>query len=311
MEATTTGTHSAPSNSLRKNPVRVALGYFLIAVFAFASGLAIALILIPLLPPSETRFPYIAIAASFILNLAILALALAWLPAEKAFAARERFPHARAWLRTCLAAACAYTGLWIAPVHGESMRVFAALALLTAAQAGAFFALHSALIVLFGTKSRAPGTLCALMLCVLSSALFGSREPIERLSKSGGDGSLHSAYLADGVMKLSPPMSIASAWYQESDGAHTPQSLSSRRFDLIHGTLTYAVWIGSYQAVACPDILPSGGSGDFYNRGEFSAGIVLVLLAWALPFMALCDILMWQKSQRRAGSLTTAAFQIS
>ena len=70
MEATTAGTHSVPSNSLRKNPARVVIGYFLIAVLALASGFAIALILIPLLPPSETRFPYIAIAASFMVSYA-------------------------------------------------------------------------------------------------------------------------------------------------------------------------------------------------------------------------------------------------
>lgn len=306
MATKASGIHSVPANSTRKNPPHAMLGYFLTAMLAFASGFAIALLLNPLLPPSETRYPYAAIAASFLINLASLALALTWLPAEKAFTAREHLPHLRAWLHTSFAVACAYAGLWIAPVHGESMRVFVALALLTAAQAGALFALHAALIVLFGEKSRAPRTLCALLLCVLSSALFWSREPIERLSKSGGDGSLHSGYLADGVMKLSPPMSTAAAWYQESDGARTPQSASSRRFDVIHGTLTYAVWIGSYQAVACPDILPSGGSGDYYDRREFSAGIVLAMFAWALPFMALCDILM-QRKTRSARALPIAA----
>jgi len=275
------------------HPARCApVKYSIIIAFAFACSFAIPLLLKSLLPPSEAGFPYIAIAASFILNLAGLALALAWLPDDKSFSTGKHMPHFRAWVQNVLVITIACAGLWAVPVHGESARVFATLALLTASQAGLLFALHAALSVVCGINNRAPKMLCALALCVVSTALFWSREPIERLPRTGSNGSLYSGYLADGVMKLGPPMTVAAAWYQESDGARAPRSTSSRRFDLVHSPLTYAVWIGSYQAVANPDILPSGGGSDFYSNHEFTPGIALALLAWAVPLMLLCDILL-------------------
>jgi hypothetical protein len=53
------------------------------------------------------------------------------------------------------------------------------------------------------------------------------------------------------------------------------------------------VWIGSYQSVASPEVLPSGGwwSGDFYSRSAFSPGLALLLLAWGVPLMVLGDVL--------------------
>jgi len=264
---------------------------------AFAVGFVLAWVLKSLLPPSEPGYPYVAIAASFALNLTCLAAALALVPVENVVGKRVVFVHLKVWIRTSVTIACAFAGLWLAPVHRESVRVFFALASLTIAQAAALFAVHAALVVFFGAPNRAPKTVCALFLCVLSTALFWSGEPIERLSKLSENGSQRSAQLADGVMKFSPPMTVASAWYQESDGARNAQSSSARRFDLVHGPLTYAVWIGSYQAIACPDILPSGGTGDFYTRREFAPGIALILLLWALPILALSDVLMWRARQ--------------
>ncbi len=273
------------------------------ALIALAIGYTLPFLLKSILPPSEPSYPYIAIAASFALNLASLALALAFLPDESDPTQRPIFRNSRAWLRTIVCIAFAFGGLWAAPFQKESPRIFLALALLTSVQAGALFAVHAGLTVFLGTNNRAPKTICALLLSVLVSALFWSREPIERLTKIGGKGSQQSAQFVDIVMKFSPPMSVASAWYLECDGARATGIASPRRFDLVHGPLTYAVWIGSYQSVASPDILPSGGTGDFYSHDEFKPGIVLIFLLWALPILAFCDLLLWRKRVATASSV--------
>ena len=266
----------------------------LLAGIAFALGFLLPLGMTRLLPAADPDYPYSAMTASFVLNLGCIALALAFLPAPEQIPARPIFVHVRAWLQSCVPMACAFAGLYMAPVHHETARVFVTLALLSMTQAGLLFAVHALLRVVCGTNNRAPETACALMLCVLASALFWSGEPIERLTKSENNGAARSAQLADSVMKLSPPMAVAATWYQESDAARTAQTRSARRFDIVHGPLTYAVWIGSYQAIANPDIMPSGGTGDFYNRREFTPGIVLIMALWSIIVIALCDVLMWR-----------------
>ena len=278
--------------------------WLIIAIVALATGFGLALGLSAILPPSEPGYPYIAIAASFMLNLAGLGLALVFLPAPDNDSKRFILAHGSAWVQASAAIFCAFAGLWAAPTQHESLRVFVALALLTSAQAAVLCAVHAGLSVVFGTRSRAPNTCCVILLGVLVSALFWSREPIERLARNGGNGSQQSAQLVDGIMKLSPPMAVGSAWYQESDSARNAQTSSARRFDLVHGPLTYAVWIGSYQTAACPDILPTLGSGDFYSRTDFKAGLVLLLLLWAMPIILLCDVLLWWRSSR-AGKMET------
>ena len=264
------------------------------ALVGFAASFALSMGFKALLPPSEPSYSYSAIAASFLLNLGGLAWALACLPSETSVSRRTIFTHFKAWFHCAVPIACAFVALWLAPIHHESLRVFLALAVLSIVQAGATLAVHALLSIFFGANNRIPKILCTLLICVLATALFWSREPIERLAKTSGEGAQQSSQLADGVMKFSPPMTVASAWYQESDGARTPQSTSSHRFDLVHGPLTYVVWIGSYQAVGCPDILPSGGTGDFYIHREFSPGIALILLLWALPILIVADLLLWR-----------------
>ncbi len=272
----------------------------LIISLSFAAGFALPFCLKPLLPPSDPGFSYIAIAASFLINLACLGWALAWLPDGSRAGIRGRVPHFYAWAKLVLAAAFSHAGLWAATVHRESIGVFAALAILTAAQSAALLAVHALLASFFGPANRAPKTLCAILLTALAGALFWTGEPIQRLARSGGNGAAYSSYFADGVVKLSPPAAVAATWYEDSDGARAPESPSSRRFDLVHGPLTYGVWIGSYQAVASPDILPSGGGGDFYSQREFIPGVALVLLAWALPLMGLCEVLTFLDRRFRA-----------
>ena len=288
---------STPSPS--RSPGRLLLLLALIISLAFAAGFAVPFCLKPLLPLSDPGFSYIAIAASFVINLACLGVALAWLPDESRAASRGRIPHFFAWAKLMLAAVFSYAGLWAAPVHRESIGVFAALAFLTATQTAALLAVHALLTSFFGPLNRLPKTFCAFLLTALACALFWTGEPIQRLARSGGNGALYASYFADGVVKLSPPAAVAATWYEDSDGARAPELPSSRRFDLVHSPLTYGVWIGSYQAVASPEILPSGGGGDFYSQREFVPGVALTLLVWALPLMGLCEVLMYvgQKSK--------------
>jgi hypothetical protein len=272
-------------------------------VIAFIAGFGLPLLLRPLMPPPEASFSYAAIAASFVLNLACLSLALVGSPRE---AARGRFPHLLAWLLCSAASLFAYAGLWAAPVHRESWHVFAALAFLTSAQAAALLALHASTQLVVGRDARATRVLCVTTLTVLTCALWFTREPILRLSKSGGEGSQPASHLSDAVMNFSPPAAVAAAWYHESDSARPQTTAAARRFDLVHGPLTYAVWIGSYQTALTPEIMFSGG-GDFYSHKEFSPGLALTLLAWALPLLALCDVLLRieQTNQSPRGIVTT------
>lgn len=258
--------------------------YFAFAALAFALGFGLNFSLrLFFAGPEHSRS---ALAASFIVNLGVLAASLATLP-ERQSGAASRWRFLRAWLRVACLAAAGFGGVWAASAQQESARIFAALVLLSSAQSAALFAAYALLDVLCESRGRAPRLLCALGLALFSTALFWTREPILWLSKSGGALSGLSPRVSDGVMKLSPPVAVAAAWFTESDAARGGAGGATPRFDLVRGPLTYTAWIGSYQLVAVPGILPSGLSTDFYAREDFSPGIALILLLWALPLLAL------------------------
>ncbi|MCY3023954.1 MAG: hypothetical protein NTW87_33665, partial [Planctomycetota bacterium] len=213
-----------------------------------------------------------------------LAVLLSWL----SLARRQGQPwqHVCAWLGTVLVCGAAFAGLGVAGTHGESPRTFVVLWALFAAQAAVLAAVHALLSLFLYFAPQLAEQVTLLMLGFAVTALFWSREPIQMLAHAAPPGQASSASrLAEGVLKLSPPLAVASVWHQESDAARWAGGRSRARFDLIRAPLTYELWIGSYQPLPYPAILPSRAS------GAFVPGIVLAMLLWGLPLLVFGDIL--------------------
>ncbi len=243
-----------------------------------AKGLALFL-------PTRGPIPHCAIAGSFVLDLAGLSLLLSLLFC--AAKCSRAWPLLRAWLGTVFVMAPAYAGLALSSAHLESPHVFVVLFGLFAAQAAALSAVHGVLSVLLWWAPRATGPLTALALGLLVTALFWSRAPLQRMVNERGGAS------ATALMKVSPPLAVASVWQQECDAARAPEK-NQARFDLIRGPLTYEVWMGSYMAIPYPAITPN------FSGGERTPGLIVQFLLVALPLLLVCDFL-----ARR----TTAAMQ--
>jgi hypothetical protein len=238
--------------------------------------------------PAGLPFPYTAIAASLLVNLALLAALLTLLSRATR---DEPWAHLAAWLGSLVLAAAAFAGLALAKTHGESAHTFFVLWLLFAAQAAIVAALCGLLRVMTGAP-RFSLQATALFLGIAMTGLFWSREPITQLAREGQrSDSVAADRLASGVLKLSPPFAMASAWNQECDAASDAKR--GNRFDLIRAPLTYDVWIGSYQAMPYPEILPSRNADDSgeYGAREFKPGLVLALLLWGLPLIVFADVL--------------------
>jgi hypothetical protein len=223
------------------------------------------------------------IVSTIAVYLCMIGVLLALLPAES----KTQGPWiiSGAWLQSLLLCGAAFAGVAMAPVHHESWRTFFAMWALFAAHAAVITGIFGLLATLFFPSVR-PARQCVL-LCVgvMATALFWSRGLIEMTAQSPSEADApHAAQMADAVVKLSPPVTVAEAWHQECDAARK-QTQSGSRFDIIHGPLTYNVWLGSFQMVAYPDLYPArGGEG-------FNPGLLLAMLAWALPVVALCEVL--------------------
>jgi len=275
-------------------------------VLAFGLSLLLTAALAWLLPPSTPLRPVNALAASFAVNLMLLGLLLAWLPGRPQEC--TAWAVLSAWLGSLILGGAAFAGVAWAPGHYESLRTFFALWTLFAAQAAAIAAAHS-LLLLIVRSPTAIRQLILLGVSVLVTALFWSKALIEIVPKTGLQEPQVTGRalpdLADAVIKLSPPVAVASAWYQESDAARAGASADPKvaaqsegcRFGLIHGPLTYSVWMGSYQAARYPHILPARAQ----SRTEtFSPGIALAMLLWGLPLLFLGELLRGLEQPRRS-----------
>lgn len=249
---------------------------------AFACGLALACALGFLLPAAAaTPLPCTAIAASFVVDLAGLGLLLMRLRA--AASGGSAWPNLVAWLETLFACAAAFAGVAVAGTHGESARTFLVLWALFAAQTAVLAALHGVCLLMAGRASHWPAQLCLLCAGCAATALFWSREPIQRLGQTHAR---PAAALTAGVMAFSPPMAVATAWYRESDAARLAEQKPGSRFDLIRGPASYELWVGSYRAVPYPAVLPQRAAGS-----GLEWGLLAGLLAGALPVLLAADAL--------------------
>jgi hypothetical protein len=244
-----------------RTPLFIAVCSIVPAVCAYALALACGLVL-----PA----PAAVVAASFMVNLALLAGALAWVPdgAEKGTWAHLRGLGFNAWLIVS-----AFVGLWLYGVRIESPRIFAALAAITIAETSLLAAVN-AVVLVCGGSGRAARTLCGLLLAISATAFFWTRPPI----LNAGSPERTSIWIT-GVMTATPAAGVAAAWYSESDAAFGARA-EARRFDLVRAPQTYVVWIGSYEAVEYPEILP---------RGVSRWGLAAWLMCFSLPVLGACD----------------------
>jgi len=247
-------------------------------IISLITGLCLTLCFNRLFPKPAPHMPDSAIAASFIIHLAGLGVLLAWLPENAASRC-----VISAWLKSVLVCAAAYCGMIISR-PGETGMTFFALWCVFAAQS-AVVAAGFGMLSMFLNSRTLPRQVTLLLLSAAATALLWSREPIQAAGHLSPEGRC-SALLAEGVLKLSPVGAVASAWYQESDSARA----QAGRFDLMGSVLTYDQWIGrTGLTIGYPQVFPAH-VGEGAQR-QFAPGIVLAMLLWSLPLMALRDLL--------------------
>ena len=233
--------------------------------------------------------PYSVIAGSFAIDLAGLGVLLALLPDRNRDLQPQTFLSA--WFVSVIVCACAFAGLGMPRTHAESFRTLAVLWGLFAAQAATIAACHGVLSLLLRRNQTLSRQLTMFLIGAAATALFWTRVPIQIVAQSA-PGTDAAEIMAEGMLKLSPPAAVASVWYQESDAARA----QGGRFDLIHGAMTYELWIGSRLSVAYPDILPTTKSQE-PERKAFVPGLILAMLLWGLPLILLADTLfLWPRS---------------
>ena len=235
---------------------------------------------------------YHLIAGSLAVDFAGLATLLALLPGREQLA--RRLPWLTAWGQAELLGTAAFAGMAVAPVHAEPARTFVALAVLFMAQAALVTALHGLLTTLLYPRELIARQVLLLFMGALLTTLFWTRGVIRGCEQSSLENGPHRAEaVADGVMKLSPPTAVCATWYVESSaGIHQTPGL----FDLVHSPLTYGEWLGvTGKQVAYPDILPPEMRSNSLEFEHQNAGLAAALLAWALPLIVLCDILLYKR----------------
>lgn len=228
------------------------------------------------------------IVAAIAVYLSAIGTLLSLLPADTG--AQRPWNALAAWLQSLLLCGAALGGVALAPTHHESVRTFLSIWALFAGHAAIVAAAYGMLSTLFFPAVR-PARQCMLLgVGLMTTALFWSRGLIETTAQSSSDSdALRAAAMADAVVKLSPPVTVAEAWHQECDASRRPSHGNDSRFDLVHGPLTYNVWLGSFQMVAYPDLFPPPAIGD--DSQHFNPGLLLAMLAWALPVLILCEVL--------------------
>jgi hypothetical protein len=223
---------------------------------------------LPPLPSGAGAAPG-AIAAGFLLNLALLGLLLARLPLE------PMVPWAwlSVWLRCAEWSVAGALGLLAAPGSGVTLKTAVALAAVTAAQAALWCGI-SALLGLATRRRRSLGQmLTALLFAFAVAGLFWSRPPLYALQRSHPD-----VYepATQAVVWLGPVTGVAAVFSEDPSG-----------FNLVKARQTYEVWLGA-NFLAYPPLWP--GRSEVSGEG-FRLGLVLTLSLWGLGLCVACEAL--------------------
>lgn len=262
--------------ALRDELFRTSVAVALVTATVVGSLLALGL---KELIPSRPSSPRLAgIAATTFIILAIQGLAL--LNFGKAASSARAYSCFSAWLKTVLLAGGALSGVFLTGILSDSPRI----ALITWAYCAGFTGLMGAFYGLLSLTTGRRGLALQVVLVVAvlaNSALFWSRGPITAFSSLEGH---WTQQLPDATMKLSPPLALAGAWHQEGGNESTREG---SRFDIIRAPLAYDVWIGSYQTVPYPEVMPRSSTAGT----PFHPGLLLALLIWSLPLLIFTEVL--------------------
>ena len=257
-------------------------GLLLAQAAAFATGLVFSWSLQSLLESEAVRSGPLpaAIGASFVLNLAALALALMWLPTSSG----KGFLLLRAWLRVTAVSAAAFAGLACAPGAAVSLKIVLGLIALTSSQAAALLGLAGWLT---GLVEPLRGTVRLILLIVLTLAATGtlwSRPLLEDMYVAeqklprGQRGSADD--VAQALLALGPSTAVATLWNEE------------RALDLLRGRLTYEVWLGNHHIIPYPRLWPGHEQDPASPLATvFKPGLALVIGAWGLVLLLWADVL--------------------
>jgi hypothetical protein len=264
----------------------------LLAIAAFTFGFAVVFLFRRLFPAAST---FHLIPASLTIDLAGISVLLMLLPpwdAQTQSMAR-RWQLLRAWLKASLLGAVAMLGMALAPWHAESARTFYVLAALFCGQCAMLTAVYGLLSVLLSPAPQAARQITLLLLGAATTALLWSRGAIQAAEQASPEnGGQRAEVLADSVMRFSPPAAIAAAWYVESDAARKRGAV----FDIVLSPLSYKNWVGS-MFVMRPEILPPGLRSHPGGEDGFNPGVALAMLAFGMPVLLLCDLLLRRKPE--------------
>lgn len=216
------------------------------------------------------------IAASFLINLAVVSVALGSTPA----------PGAAGWfatrgvLRCAVLALAAFTGCAFAPASALSWKTALTMAAVTSAQAAALCGFAGLLGWTLGRFRRSARMLPMALLALGTAGLLWTEPFLKVLYKK------HPKWgtaAAQSTLVLGPSTGLAAAWNE-----------SEARFDLVrYGPRTYDRWLGndlewSYPAL-WPERQPVLDAGP--GATVLIPGLVVGLFAWGLVLAVLCDVL--------------------
>ena len=264
---------------------------------AFVLGLAVVFVFRRLFPAVST---FHLIPASLTIDLAGISVLLMLLPpwgtqtTQTTQSMGRRWQLLAAWLKASLLGAVSILGMALAPWHAESGRTFYVLAALFCGQCAMLTAVYGLLSVLLSPAPQAARQVMLLLLGAATTALLWSRGAIQAAEQSSPEnGGQRAEVMAESVMRFSPPAAVAAAWYVESDAARKRSAV----FDIVLSPLSYKHWVGSTVTVLRPEILPPGLRSHPGGDETFNPGIALAMLAFGIPVLLLCDLLLRRKPE--------------
>ena len=215
------------------------------------------------------------IAASFLIDLAVLSAALIFLPLDLA----RPWGFLRAWLQSTALAAAAMAGLVLAPASGTTWSGALELLALVSAQVAGLCGCASVLTWLTGGRCRAVRAILALLLALVASSLLWTKPAL--LPPYGKEHPRQRAMLIRAVLTVGPLTSLAGAWNEQGSD-----------FDLVKGTNTYNLWIGSYYLAEYAKLWPSHQEPEAAAQPKvLASGLVFGLGLWGLGLLAWSDLL--------------------
>lgn len=245
-------------------------------------------------PAGVMASPSGCIAASFLINLAVVSVALASPPAPGA-AGAAGWPSARALLRCALLALAAFVGCVFAPASPLTWKTALTLAAVTTAQAAALCGFAGLLSWTLGRFQSSARMLPVAVLALSSAGLLWTEPFLKVLYQN------HPKWgtaAAETTLVLGPSTGLAAAWNE-----------SAARFDLVrYGPRTYDRWLGNNLEWSYPSLWPERQPLLDAEPGAtvLIPGLVVGLFAWGALLTVLCDVLAYAGNDPKSGAAPAA-----